>query len=166
MSLSRGPTIVAEITPSAVPLLVLASIILLSVALAASVIPPFVARARSQYMYHVRNMEAQRTRAEQSSQEDSPTSSSSDDSKREATEDTNTAHSVVNRLTIMIGKRATRLLGSAEVNELKSTIDEPKTLLPSPSRQEPPRSAILDKADPRRKSVLKRLTLKTQSVAR
>lgn len=117
-------------------------------------------------MYHVRNIEAQKARAEESDQEDSPTFAWNEDVKRASNEDANTDRSVVNRLTIMIGKRATRFLGPAEVDGLECIDGEQKIALPPPYIQEPPRSAIPEEADLRRKSVLKRLTLNTQSVVR
>lgn len=159
---------ITDIHARTVPMLVLASLLLLSITLAASVIPPFVARARSQYMYHVRNTAANRERYDDSDKEDSPSSVSIGDVTRDPHhhEDRTTERKRTNRLTMMIGKRATKIFGPGGMDIQRIGENELSNTAPVPYMQEPPRSAILEESDPRRKSVFKRLTLKTQSVVR
>lgn len=71
-----------------------------------------------------------------------------------------------NRLTMMIGKRATKLFGPCDMEEPRISESEQSNAPPVPYMQEPPQSAMLEEADPRRKSAFKRLTLKTMSVVR
>jgi hypothetical protein len=151
-----------------VPLLVLASIALLSVSLAASVMPPFVARARSQYMYHVRNTAANRAKHDKLAKDDYSVTAIDSEFKKDLypAEDPSTESKATNRLTMMIGKRATKLFAPCDMEEPRMNESDQSNVPPMPYMQEPPQSAMLEEADPRRKSAFKRLTMKTMSVVR
>jgi hypothetical protein len=131
-------------------------------------IPPFVARARSQYMYHVRNTAANRAKHDKLEQKDHSVTSLDDKSKEDLchAEDPSTESKATNRLTMMIGKRATKLFGPCDAEEPQISESDHSNVPPVPYMQEPPQSAILEEADPRRKSAFKRLTMKTMSVVR
>jgi hypothetical protein len=158
----------ADTTCRTVPLLVLASIALLSVSLAASVIPPFVARARSQYMYHVRNTAANRAKHDKLAKDDYSVTAIDGESKEDLyhAEGPSTENKATNRLTMMIGKRATKLFGPCATEGPQIGESDHSNIPIVPYMQEPPQSAILEEADPRRKSAFKRLTMKTMSVVR
>ncbi|KAJ9116111.1 hypothetical protein QFC20_000788 [Naganishia adeliensis] len=161
-----APSMVFE--NGSVPLLALASLVLLFIALMASVLPVLLAWIRSQYHYHEKNSAVSNVSVGTVDHKTVAKSTGSDE-KGEASEDKETTEEKAKKRLTMIGKRMTKIFGAGDTSSQQkdgSKENDDREYAWEELKEDAKRtdSPVEVEADAKRKTLLKRLTLKTKSV--
>lgn len=151
-----------------VPLLALASLVLLSIALMASVLPVLLAWIRSQYHYHEKNSAVSKVSVGTVDHKTVAKSTGSDE-KGGASENKETTEEKAKKRLTMIGKRMTKIFGGGDTSSQQkdgSKENDDRENAWEELKEDAKRtdSPVEVEADAKRKTLLKRLTLKTKSV--